>query len=107
MEQAYGNDHAGTAIFNEERIYHYAQSKLWLTTQNVIHPLKGVVRFVIKTIDQFLNDILSNNRRISGRCEKTCIYEFDKVELISSALLITGFNIIVPDASFFSGDIIL
>jgi len=45
-------------FLNEEKIYHYVQSKLWLTTQNVIHSLKSVVRFVIKTIDQFLNDIL-------------------------------------------------
>lgn len=67
MEQAYGNDYSCTAFLNEEKIYRYAQIESLVNTQNVIHSLKSVVRFVIKTIDQFLNDILLKQSRISGR----------------------------------------
>lgn len=45
-------------FINEEKIYHYEQSNLWLTTQNVIYSLKTVIRLVLKTIDQFLKDIM-------------------------------------------------
>jgi len=45
-------------FLNQEKIYHYEQSKLWLTTQDVILSLKCILHFVIKTIDDFVNDIL-------------------------------------------------
>jgi SRSO17 transposase len=45
-------------FLNQEKIYHYVQSKLWLTTQDVIRSLKCVLRFVRKSIENFANDIL-------------------------------------------------
>jgi hypothetical protein len=45
-------------FLNQEKMYHYVQSKLWLTTQDVIRSLKCVLRFVRKSIEDFVNNIL-------------------------------------------------
>jgi SRSO17 transposase len=58
-------------FLNEEKIFHYEQSKLWLTTQHVIHSLKTVLRFVIKTLEQFLNDLLHKQPPDKRLLEKT------------------------------------
>lgn len=48
----------GQLFLNDEKIYHYEQSKLWLTTQDVIHSLKSMLGFAIRSIEILLNDIL-------------------------------------------------
>ena len=40
-------------LINEEKIYHYEESDLWLTIQNEIYSFKTVIEFVLKTIDRF------------------------------------------------------
>lgn len=48
----------GQLFLNEEKIYHYEKSKLWLTTQDVLHNLKSVLGFVKKTLEDFLNALI-------------------------------------------------
>ena len=46
-------------FINEEKVQLYEQEKLWMTTQDVIQSLKSVLRFVKRTIEDFLDCILS------------------------------------------------
>jgi SRSO17 transposase len=48
----------GQLFLNDEKIYHYEQSRLWLTTQDVIHSLKSMLGFAIRSIEILLKDIL-------------------------------------------------
>lgn len=48
----------GQLFLNDEKVYHYEQSGLWLTTQDVIHSLKSMLGFAIRSIEILLNDIL-------------------------------------------------
>lgn len=48
----------GQLFLNDEKIYHYEQSRLWLTTQDVIHSLKSMLGFAIRSIEILVNDIL-------------------------------------------------
>ena len=46
-------------FLNEEKIQFFEQEKLWMTTLDVIQPLKSVLQFVKRTIEDFLGYILS------------------------------------------------
>lgn len=48
----------GQLFLNDEKIYHYEQSEIWLTTQDVIHTLKSMLGFAIRSIEILLDDIL-------------------------------------------------
>jgi SRSO17 transposase len=48
----------GQLFLNDEKIYHYEQSRLWLTTQDVIHSLKSMLGFAIRSLEILLKDIL-------------------------------------------------
>lgn len=48
----------GQLFLNDEKIYHYEQSGLWLTTQDAIHSLKSMLGFAIRSIEILVNDIL-------------------------------------------------
>ena len=47
----------GQLFLNEEKIYHYEQSKLWLTTQDVIESLKSLLGFVLRSLENLVIDI--------------------------------------------------
>ena len=46
-------------FLNDERIYHYEQEKLWMTTRDVIQSLKSALQFVKRGIEELLNYILT------------------------------------------------
>lgn len=46
-------------FINEEKIQLYEQEKLWMTTQDGIQSLKSMLQFVKRSIDDFLNYILT------------------------------------------------
>lgn len=46
-------------FLNEEKIQFYEQERLWMTTQDVIQTLKSVLHFVKRTIEDFLDYILT------------------------------------------------
>jgi len=46
-------------FLNDEKIYHYEQEKLWMTTQDVIQSLKSTLQFVKRSIEELLNYILA------------------------------------------------
>lgn len=46
-------------FLNEEKIYHYEQEKLWMTTQDVIQSLKSTLQFVKRGLMDLLNNILA------------------------------------------------
>lgn len=45
-------------FLNDEKTHHFEHSKLWLTTQDVLHTLKNAFGFVKKTLEDFLNDLI-------------------------------------------------
>lgn len=49
----------GQLFLNEEKIYHYEQDKLWMTTQDVIQTLKSTLQFVKRSLTVLLNYILA------------------------------------------------
>lgn len=49
----------GQLFLSEEKIYHYEQDKLWMTTQDVIQTLKSTLQFVKRSIEDLLNYILT------------------------------------------------
>lgn len=48
----------GQLFINEEKIYQYEQSTLWMTTQDVIQSIKSVIGFVKRSLEDLLNYIL-------------------------------------------------
>lgn len=46
-------------FLNEEKITHYEQEKLWLTTQDVIQTIKSSLHFVKRRLEELLDYILS------------------------------------------------
>jgi len=46
-------------FLNEEKIQLYEQEKLWMTTQDVLQSLKSVLQFVKRTLEDFLDYILT------------------------------------------------
>lgn len=46
-------------FLNEEKVQFYEQEKLWMTTQDVIQSMKSVLQFVKRSIEDFLNYILT------------------------------------------------
>lgn len=48
----------GQLFLNEEKIYHYQQSEMWLTSQLVVDNIKQVIGFVKKSLEVFLNQII-------------------------------------------------
>jgi hypothetical protein len=48
----------GQLFINEEKLYHYEQSTIWMTTQEVIHSIKSVIGFVKRTLEELFNHII-------------------------------------------------
>jgi len=48
----------GQLFINEEKIYLYEQSAIWMTTQDVIHSIKSIMGFVKRSLEELLNNIL-------------------------------------------------
>jgi len=48
----------GQLFINEEKIYQYEQSAIWMTTQDVIHSIKSIMGFVKRSLEELLNNIL-------------------------------------------------
>lgn len=48
----------GQLFINEEKLYQFEQSKIWMTTQDVIHSLKSTLGFVKRSLEELLNHIL-------------------------------------------------
>jgi SRSO17 transposase len=46
-------------FINREKIYHYEQEKLWMTTQDVIQSFKSTLQFVKRSLEVFLDYILA------------------------------------------------
>jgi len=46
-------------FINQEKIYHYEEQKLWMTTQDVIHSLKSTLQFVKRPVETLLDYILA------------------------------------------------
>jgi len=46
-------------FINQEKIYHYEQEKLWMTTQDVIQSFKSTLQFVKRSLKVFLDYILA------------------------------------------------
>jgi SRSO17 transposase len=46
-------------FINQEKIYHYEEQKLWMTTQDVIHSLKSTLQFVKRAVETLLDYILA------------------------------------------------
>jgi SRSO17 transposase len=46
-------------FINQEKIYHYEEQKLWMTTQDVIHSLKSTLQFVKRGVETLLDYILA------------------------------------------------
>jgi SRSO17 transposase len=46
-------------FINQEKIYHYEQEKLWMTTQDVIQSLKSTLQFVKRGLETLLDYILT------------------------------------------------
>lgn len=46
-------------FINQEKIYHYEQEKLWMTTQDVIQSLKSTLQFVKRGVETLLDYILA------------------------------------------------
>lgn len=49
----------GQLFLNEEKIYHYENNKLWMTTQDVIQTLKSILQFVKRGIIDLVKYILA------------------------------------------------
>jgi len=49
----------GQLFLNEEKIYHYVQNSIWLTTQDVIHAVKAILQSVLRNIEVLLKSILA------------------------------------------------
>ena len=49
----------GQLFLNEERIYHYQQSAIWLTTQDVIHSIRAILHSVLRNIEVLIQSILA------------------------------------------------
>lgn len=49
----------GQLFLNEEKIYHYQKSEIWLTTQDVIHSIRSILHSVLRNIEILLNNILA------------------------------------------------
>jgi SRSO17 transposase len=48
----------GQLFINEEKLYQYKQSTIWMTTQDVIHTLKSILGFVKRSLEELLNYIM-------------------------------------------------
>ena len=46
-------------FINNEKIYHYEQEKLWMTTQDIIQSLKSTLQFVKRGVKELLDYILA------------------------------------------------
>lgn len=60
----------GQLFLNEEKIYHFENSSLWLTTQDVIHSIKAVLHSVLQNNEMLLNNIPAKqppNKRLMKR----------------------------------------
>ena len=49
----------GQLFLNQEKTYHYQQSNLWLTSQDVLKSLKNILGFVKTTLEDFLTEIIT------------------------------------------------
>ena len=73
-EQSYNKHMAmvmlGQLFLNEEKIFHYQQNVLWLTSQDVIHSIRAIIHKVSLNIEILLNNILEKqppDRRLMKR----------------------------------------
>lgn len=55
----------GQLFLNEEKIYHFENSSLWLTTQDVIHSIKAVLHSVLQKLKCCLITYRQNSRQTS------------------------------------------
>ena len=49
----------GQLFLNEEKMYHYEHSTIWLTTQDVIHAIRAILHSVLRNIEVLLQHILA------------------------------------------------
>jgi SRSO17 transposase len=49
----------GQLFLNEEKIYHYEHSMIWVTTQDVLHSIKAILHLAMRKIEALLNSILA------------------------------------------------
>jgi len=55
----------GQLFINEEKNYHYEQSVIWMTTQEVIQSMKSIAGFVKQSLEDLLDNIL--RKRPTGK----------------------------------------
>lgn len=49
----------GQLFLNEEKMYHYEHSSIWLTSQDVIHAIRAILHLVLRNIEVLLQHILA------------------------------------------------
>jgi SRSO17 transposase len=63
----------GQLFLNEEKVYHYEHSRIWVTTQDVIHGIKAILHSVLRNIEALLKGIMAK-QPLDKRLMKKLLY---------------------------------